>query len=221
MAVDDGGSTAVLFDLDGTLVDSFPGIASAYHHMLQAMDLEDIPDSEIRPLVGQNIQAVLSEYFGLSGDRLEKGVLTFRDEYGSHGLYRYSKYEGIDHALKRLQNDTVTLCIATGKLRTMASDLLVHAAWSETFAVVGGAEVDGSRLHKRDIIAWTLDQMPKGTRAVAMVGDRGVDIEGGRELGLPGIGVTWGYGDTDELDAAGASVIVHSPEQLLRALRDI
>jgi phosphoglycolate phosphatase len=221
MPANDGGSTAVLFDLDGTLVDSFPGIASAYHHMLQAVDLKDIPDSEIRPLVGQNIKAVLSEHFGLSGNRLEKGVSAFRSEYGSHGLFRYSKYDGIDHALKQLQNDTVTLCIATGKLRSMASDLLAHAAWSETFAVVGGAEVDGSRLHKRDIIAWTLEQLPNGTRAVAMVGDRGVDIEGGRELGLPGIGVTWGYGDTNELGAAGASVIVDSPEQLLRALRDI
>ena len=68
MPVDDGGSTAVLFDLDGTLVDSFPGIASAYHHMLQAVDLKDIPDSEIRPLVGQNIKAVLHEHFGLSGE---------------------------------------------------------------------------------------------------------------------------------------------------------
>ena len=89
------------------------------------------------------------------------------------------------------------------------------------FAVVGGAEPDGSRIHKRDIIAWSLGQLPKGLEAVAMVGDRGVDMEGGQELGLLGIGVTWGYGDTARTVAGGASVIVDSPDELLQALRDI
>jgi len=221
MPVDNRVSIAVVFDLDGTLIDSFPGIAAAYHHMLHELNLEDIPDHEIRGLVGQNIKAVLNENFGLSGDRLERGVAAFRGEYGARGLYRYSKYDGIDSALEQLRNDTVTLCIATGKLQTMANDVLTHAAWSETFAVVGGADDDRSRLHKRDIVAWTLDQLPKGTRPVAMVGDRGVDMESGRELGLLGIGVTWGYGDTAELDAGGASLIVDSPNDLLRVLRNI
>jgi phosphoglycolate phosphatase len=218
MPVDNGASTAVLFDLDGTLIDSFPGIAAAYHHMLHELGLEDVLDREIRGLVGQNIEAVLHENFGLSGDRLDKGVAAFRAEYGSRGLYRYSKYEGIERVLERLRDEAITLCIATSKMRSMTSDLLAHAGWSETFAVVGGAEPEDSRIHKRDIIAWSLGQLPRGTQAVAMVGDRGIDIASSQELGLPGIGVTWGYGDRAELIAAGASVIVDSPDKLLQTL---
>jgi phosphoglycolate phosphatase len=218
MLTDSAVPTAVLFDLDGTLVDSFPGIASAYHYMLQKMDLGEMTDLAIRELVGQNISSVLSEHFGLSGDRLDEGISTFRRDYGLRGLFRYSKYEGIERVLHRLRDQAVTLCIATSKLRSMTSDLLDHAGWSETFAVVGGAELDGSRIHKRDIIAWSLGQLPEGTRAVAMVGDRGIDIASSQELGLPGIGVTWGYGDRAELVAAGASVIVDSPDELLLAL---
>jgi phosphoglycolate phosphatase len=209
---------AVLFDLDGTLIDSLPGIVSAYHHLLRELDLGDLPDEDVRKLVGQNISAVLSERFGLSGDRLNRGISVFRDNYGTTGLYRYSKYDGVDDALRKLREDGVTLCIATSKLRSMATDLLSHAGWSRCFAVVSGAEPDGSRIHKRDIIAWSLGQLPRGTRAVAMVGDRGLDIEGGQEMGLLGIGVTWGYGDPTELAAAGASAIVDSPRELLDAL---
>lgn len=211
-------SVAVLFDLDGTLIDSLPGILGAYHHLLAELRLGNRSDEEIRQLVGQNVSLVLEEQFGLSGDQLTRGVTAFREHYGSHGLFQYSKYDGIDSALVDLSSNEIVLCIATSKLRHMACDVVRHAGWSGTFEIVSGAEADGSRVHKRDIMSWSLDQLPRGARAVAMVGDRAVDIESSKDLGLIGIGVTWGYGDRTELTSAGASLIVDSPQDLVRAL---
>jgi phosphoglycolate phosphatase len=214
-------SRAVLFDLDGTLVDSFPGIASAYRHVLTEMGLGDKDDADLAPLMGPPIQEGLQHYFGLSGTRLEEGIRIFREHYGSHGLFRFAKYTGVDEMLIALRDEDFELCLATSKLQSLATDVIGHAGWADLFSVIGGADPDGTRYRKTDVIAWTMTQMTSGAAAVAMVGDRAADIVGGRALGLPGIGVTWGYGSVGELDDAGAMMTVDSPPELLSILRGL
>ncbi len=187
-------SRAVLFDLDGTLIDSFPGIADAYHHLLKQLGLDEVDDADLRQLIGPPIQQALRGHFGLSGSRLDEGVRIFREHYATKGLFRFSKYPGIDELLLDLTSQGFELYIATSKLRTMAVDIVKHAGWGDLFSAVGGAEPDGSRHLKKDVIEWTITQVNDGTRVVAMVGDRADDIVCGRELGLCGVGVTWGYG---------------------------
>jgi len=209
----------VLFDLDGTLVDTFPGIASAYRHVLSQLGLDDMDDDDLKPLIGPPIQEGLREHLGLNDDRLEEGIRIFREHYRANGLFRFAKYSGVEEMLLALRDQEFDLYIATSKLRTMAIDVIAHAGWTDLFNVVGGAEPDGTRHLKRDVIEWTLTQVTGGARVVAMVGDRAADIVGGREFGLRGIGVTWGYGSVGELDQAGATVTVDSPSALLSTLR--
>lgn len=209
---------AVLFDLDGTLVDSFSGIASAYHHVAAEMGLCSVEDADLRPLIGPPIQVGLQQHFGLTGARLEEGIRVFREHYRANGLFRFSKYPGVEPMLLELRSQGFELCIATSKLRTMAEAIVEHARWADLFDVVGGAEPDGTRHLKRDVIEWTMTQVPSESRIVAMVGDRADDIAASRDLGLPGIGVAWGYGSITELDVAGAALTVESPDQLLAAL---
>ena len=213
-----GASRAVLFDLDGTLVDSFPGIAMAYSHVTAQMGLVGINEADLRQLIGPPIQVALHQQFGLNGDRLEEATRIFREHYGAHGLFRFSKYEGVEAMLLGLRDHGFDLYVATSKLRTMAIEILRHAGWIDLFKVVGGAELDGSRYKKKDVIEWTLAQVIDGGHVVAMIGDRAADIIGGRETGLRGIGVTWGYGSARELDEAGAVFTADTPEQLLSVL---
>ncbi len=211
-------SRAVLFDLDGTLVDSFPGIAAAYHATLEELGLGDRDDAEIAAFIGPPIQVVLAEHFGLRGTRLDQGVQFFRRHYGGSGLLRFSAYPGVDTMLGALRDEGLRLCIATSKLRSMALEVVGHAGWADTFDVVGGAHPGGTPSRKREVIEWTLGHLPPGTEVTAMVGDRADDIVGGRDLGVPGIGVTWGYGSADELVAAGAVAVVDSPHDLVTCL---
>jgi phosphoglycolate phosphatase len=216
--VRDAASRAVFFDLDGTLVDTFQGIADSYRHLLTQLGLGDMDDSELRQFIGPPIQEVLRQSFGLSGGRLEDGIRIFRQHYGAEGLFRFSKYQGVDKMLLDLRSEGFDLYIATSKLQSMAIDIIDHAGWAGVFNVVGGAKQDGTRHLKKDVIAWTLAEVANGADVVAMVGDRAADIVGGREHGLRGIGVTWGYGSAEELDRAGATVTADSPDDLLTAL---
>src|SRR5579862_4772305 len=112
-----GGRGVVLFDLDGTLVDTFPGIASAYRHVVSQMGLPEMDDTDLKLLIGPPIQEGLHRYLGLSGERLEDGIRIFREHYGTQGLVRFSKYPGIEEMLHALRDDGFDLSIATSKLR--------------------------------------------------------------------------------------------------------
>jgi phosphoglycolate phosphatase len=206
---------ALLLDLDGTLIDSFPGIARAYRHVLNEMDLGDMEDSAIKQFIGPPIQEVLERQFQLSGPRLAKGITIFRSHYGSEGLFDFTIYPGINEMIGSLTRADFTLCIATSKLTHMANEILERAGWSEDFLIVGGALPDGTRHLKTDVVGWTIGQLSPSQSAVAMVGDRAADISGGNAHGLAGIGVGWGYGETDELAQAGATAIADTPEQLI------
>lgn len=209
---------AILFDLDGTLVDSLPGITEAYRFTFDALELDDTNGSDLKQFVGPSIREVLSDHFGLHGSRLEDGVRLFRSHYTAEGLLRFAKYEGVDDMLRRLKGQGDSLYIATSKLWTMAERVIEHADWKDLFSFVGGSKADGSRYLKRDIIAWTLTQVAQGEVPSAMIGDRAVDISGGRALGLNSIGALWGYGSHAELADAGASIIVEHPRNLQAAL---
>jgi phosphoglycolate phosphatase len=209
----------VLFDLDGTLVDSFAGIADAYRYLLGQLHLGDLDEEDLRKLVGPSIREVLLEHFGLSGSQLEEAVEIFRQHYGDEGLLNFTKYPGVDELLETMHGRGLQLCIATSKMATMAAKVVDRAGWSALFTFIGGAE-DTGRYRKEDVIRWTLHHVPHETRVLAMVGDRAADILGARTLGLEGIGVTWGYGEVRELVAAGASAIVSSPQEVLTAIAD-
>jgi phosphoglycolate phosphatase len=211
----------VLFDLDGTLVDSFPGIASALQHVVAEMGLNTVEDADLKPLIGPPIQVGLQRQFGLSGPRLEGGIRLFREHYRAHGLLRFSKYQGVEQMLLDLRSRGFSLCIATSKLRAFAVAIVEHAGWADLFDVLGGAEPDGTTYCKKDVIEWTMIHLPSEACVVAMVGDRADDITASREIGLRGIGVTWGYGSVTELDEAGATITVESPDQLFATLTEL
>lgn len=211
-------SHVVLFDLDGTLVDSFPGISDAYHHVRAELGLPPVDDAQMRPLIGPPIQVGLERHFGLTGTRLEEGVRIFRAHYADSGWFRFSKYPGVDPMLLELHARGLRLGIATSKLRAMAAAIIERAGWSDLFELVEGAESDGSRYLKRDVIECAISCLPPTSHVVAMVGDRAEDMVASRELGLRAIGVTWGYGSALELRRSDASLTVDSPDQLLEEL---
>jgi phosphoglycolate phosphatase len=140
--------------------------------------------------------------------------------YGSEGVLQFTLYEGIEKLLNGLVDRGFDLYIATSKLRSMALEVVEHAGWTDRFKAVGGAEADGSRHHKKDVIEWTMTQVSGGSPVVAMVGDRAEDMAASRELDLRAIGATWGYGSVEELRHAGATAIADRPSQLFSMLSE-
>jgi phosphoglycolate phosphatase len=204
-----------LFDLDGTLTDSGPGIVEGLRYALDAMDIEHPDDATIRTFLGPPLMVTFRDHFGMDDDQIEEGIRLYREHYNDIGLFNNIVFDGIPELLAALQADGYTLATATSKPTETATRILVHFDLAQHFTFIGGATMDSSRSLKADVIAHTLQSVKANEfDVIHMVGDRGHDVIGARAHGIETIGVTWGYGSPDELTQAGARVLVHTPADI-------
>jgi len=205
-----------LFDLDGTLTDPKPGILKSFQYALSALGVEgEAADPSL--LIGPPLREAIRGLYGLSEPETERAVAKYREYYSEAGLFENDVYPGIRELLRALADSKVTLAVATSKASVYTNRILSRFGLDGFFSFVSGDELDGSltKNGKRDIIRAALDALDPGRemRAV-MIGDRRHDITGAREMGIDSIGVLWGYGSRDELEAAGATRIAASMEEL-------
>jgi phosphoglycolate phosphatase len=205
----------VIFDLDGTLIDSRPGILSGLRHALGSLGHDLPPDLDLDWAIGPPLDEVMARLLSPRGDvRVEAAVLAYREHYGRLGLFDARLYEGIAPLLAELSSSGRTLFIGTSKLAPFARRVAEHFGLAHHFRGVFGSEADGRFRRKADLIRRILDEHRLAPSEVVMVGDREHDVLGARALGVPVVSVTYGYGTAEELLAAGATVLCDSPDQL-------
>jgi len=217
----------VLFDLDGTLTDSAPGILGGLRFALTEMGVEVPPESDLRTFLGPPLAVTFADRFGFDQVQIDQAIAHYRTYYHHGGELENSVYAGMPEVLDHLQSEGITLAVATSKPTISATRILQHFGLGDAFAVIAGAELDGSRQHKADVIAHALDELSRqsgstniNTADVHMVGDREHDVLGAAQHGIPTLGVLWGYGSAEELRSAGAKALIHQPSALLPALAD-
>lgn len=206
---------SILFDLDGTVVDSKPGILASCSAALRSLGHR--PDSlDIGNLIGPPLEEVLTEILGRFGDdRVAEAVLAYRDHYGTAGFLETTIYPGLVAALDQLLALKAKLYIATSKRRIFAQQILEHLGFIDLFAGVHGSEPGGAIDRKADLIADVLRRHELNADRCLMVGDRRQDAEGARANGVSTVGVLWGYGDRAELESAGVMHIAAYPGELI------
>jgi phosphoglycolate phosphatase len=203
----------VLFDLDGTLVDSRPGIFAGLRHTLRQLG-HDLPEQ--LPLdwaIGPPLRLVLARLLEPFGDpRVQEAVAEYRSWYGATGLFDAAPYPGIPELLDRLAGSQKALYVSTAKQTPFARALLAHLRLADRFRVIQGVEPEGRFEHKPDLVRHLLESegLPPG-RAV-LVGDRQHDVEAGHANGVAVIGALWGYGGPAELQ--DADYLCASPAEL-------
>ena len=212
----------VLLDLDGTISDSSPGIARSLQHAFAACGYEPPSDEQVRTVIGPPFEIGLPT-LGIRVDDIERVVLAYRDRYEDVGLFENTVYPGIVEMLDTLAAAGHTLSIATAKPEPTARRIIEHFGFTDRFAVQAGAtvEVGTGRRTKADVINYALISLqlaPSDLARVVMVGDRDHDVEGAHLNAIDCIGVTWGFGSWDELHAAGAAAIVHTPGEVAAAV---
>lgn len=209
--------SAVLFDLDGTIIDSATDITGSLAHMFAEMGLPVPSDDTLRAYVGPPLLDSLRMTAGFSDAEAWEALNVYRDHYGEHVL-RSPVFPGVAGVLERLHAAGIPIALATSKPERMARQVLDHAGLSEYFTVITGASDDESRSTKADVVAEALRRLQAqgvDTANPVMVGDRGYDTLGALANGVPTILVEWGYGSPAE--AGDAMAVVHSADQL-RAL---
>lgn len=206
----------ILFDLDGTLTDSGPGIMNCAELALKHFHLP-IPDRAfMREFVGPPLHDTFVK-FGVPADRTDEAIAVYRSRYTTVGLYENTPYPGIEDLLQTLKAQGHQLLVATSKPEGMAVKILTHFNLASYFSEICGASLDHSRSTKEDVIAYLLTRCEKG-RSMLMVGDTAFDVVGAAAHGIPAIGVAWGYGKVADMVVAGAKAIAHDPEELLALL---
>lgn len=205
----------ILFDLDGTLTDSAPGILACIDYALDDLGLERPAEDVMRTFLGPPLYDTFGGHFGLSEDDVHRAVAKYRERYHDVGLFENDVYDGIPALLAEVSAQ-VPIAVATSKPTYSATRILEHFDLARYFTVIGGSELDGTRIHKEQVVAYSLTSMRDagvGTAPV-MVGDREHDVRGAATHGVPCIGVLWGYGSREELDAAGAQAIAETVPEL-------
>jgi phosphoglycolate phosphatase len=210
-------SRLVLFDLDGTLVDSAPGIHASVRAAAAALGLPAPTPAALRAMVGPPLQDGFALAFGLAGPDLDRAVAAYRAYYVAGAMLDAPPYAGVVALLDRLRSDGATLAVATSKPEQFAVRILGHVGLLDRFASVHGATLDGAVRHKHQVIGAALARHPEGAAPV-LVGDRAQDVLGAAAHGMPCIGAGWGPAEDGELERAGVAAIAATPADVVDAL---
>lgn len=210
----------VLFDLDGTLVDSSPGIFSSVRHAARELGRPEPTPEQLRAMVGPPLQDGFARVLGVPAADLPRAVGAYRAHYAAGALLDVSVHDGIPELLAALAQGGATLTVATSKPEPFAVRVLHHTGLLPSFASVHGATMDGAVRHKDQVVAAALAAHPGG-RDPVLVGDRSNDVLGAAAHGLPCIGAGWGPAGDGELETAGAAAVAGTPADVLLALAKI
>ena len=208
--------THVFFDLDGTLIDSSEGITRSVQYALERMGFDVPPKSELLGFIGPPLLWGFSELCGMNPEQARHAVTLYRERYSKIGVLECALYDGIQALLHRLCEAGVVCVLATCKPHLFASRILEHLGVSDCFAFVSGPELDGTRNEKHEVIAYAMENLNiSSPDAVLMVGDRRDDVVGAKKCNMNCVGVEWGFGTREELEAAGAVQVIQKPSELL------
>jgi phosphoglycolate phosphatase len=213
--------SAVLFDLDGTLADPFEGIAGCIRHALRALGANVPDDPRLRRCIGPPLREVFGDLLDTEDpDRVDAAVGLYRERFDTHGILENRVYAGIPALLADVRSEGWRACVVTSKPQPYAERILRHLELADFFQAVYGSGLDGTRAAKDELFAHALASENLPPHDAIAVGDRHHDVDGARAVGLDAIGVTWGFGESAELEAAGAARLCASPAALLAALRE-
>lgn len=207
----------VLFDLDGTLTESAPGIVNSIAHALAAVGAPPLTPDVLLRFIGPPLIGSLREFAGLDDAQVDAALAAYREYFNRAGMFENSVYEGIPALLQGLVDDGRRLAVTTAKPLSAAAPIVEHFNLARFFDAVCGPASDGVHESKAAVIADALAQLQVApSRDVVLVGDRAHDVEAARAMGISCVGALWGYGSRDELaDADELANDVHELAALL------
>lgn len=212
-------STPVIFDLDGTLVDPYLGVTSSIKYALTCLDLEFPPEEMFRTFIGPPLRYTFGDMLGETRvAEVERAVALYREHFAETGILGHTPYAWTRELLFALQSCGTPLFVCTSKAQVFAEEVLRNCQLDEFFVSVYGPQFDGKLDNKSKLLKLLLEEEKLGATSPFMVGDRKYDIEAGKQNALATIGVTWGYGEENELLEYGADHICRDVAQLRRLL---
>lgn len=206
---------AVLFDLDGTIIDSRVPFTTSVNYALTAHGQPPREPEQLWHYLGPPTRITFTELLGDDERLVEEVLATYREHYDRTSAETTAVFDGVAELLHSLRG-RVRLAVATSKIATSAVALLEHLGLADLFDVISGPPASALAEPKAVTVAQALAALADSAAvsSAVMIGDRLYDVEGAREHGLATIGVLWGAGSEQELRAAGAAAIVARPDEI-------
>lgn len=193
--------TAFLFDLDGTIIDSAPGITASLAWTFERLGRPIPTPAELLAFVGPPILDSFRDLAGMDAAQAQHALEVYRPHYLQTGVFNSSVYPGMSELLKRVHESGIPVSLATSKPELPALTALEFYGLAKYFTVITGASHDEVRSRKADVVEEALIRLRAlgvDLSSVVMIGDREHDVHGAAEHGLPTIFVEWGYGSPAE-----------------------
>jgi len=210
----------ILFDLDGTLIESGPGIFAAVNAMLVDFGKEKKPDRELFPLIGPPIRTGFREILGLPPEQADQQIKLYSDHYRNEFHKLIHPFAGIIGMMETLKAAGARLGVVTSKAEPIAREHIKDMGLDHCVEYLCGATMDG-RGDKPDLLRKAIADLSlegEELRSAVMVGDRLFDLNGANAVGLDSIGVLYGYGARAELEACKPRYLVNTVEELTSLL---
>lgn len=192
---------SVIFDLDGTLLDTREGIIESAKYAAQELGYEQLPYETMLTFVGPPIQASFMKHYGCDKDSAQRAADVFRDYYKNQALYLAKPYEGIYDLCRTLKDNGIRMSVATYKREDYATDLLRHFDFDKYCDPMHGAD-NNNVLRKEDIVRMCMEEMGASKEDTVLIGDTDNDAKGALKAGISFIAVTYGFGFKTEEDVS-------------------
>ncbi len=231
----------VIFDLDGTLIDSRIGIHSSIVHTLKEVGVPAVDQDVLSQFIGPPLIDSFQSVCGMSEPEAERAVAVYKDYFAVEGIKGFEIYEGVPEMLWLLRASGVRMAIATTKDDVFAREIALNADFMPFLEAVIGSDREGTMLRKPELIAAALSALglpalgpsphtgtstrhsresgnPSDASRIVMVGDHALDILGAKANGITSIAVTYGFGNNEELQRAQPDHVADSVMELRNLL---
>lgn len=205
---------AILFDMDGTIINSEEGITKCVQYALQAFGIEEIDLSKLRCFIGPPLDPVFREKYGMTWERSWEAVEKYRERYDVKGIYECRIYDGVRETLELLKEKGYILAVASSKPESACKRIVEHFGLEKYFDYVAGSTLDGSVSTKQEVLELLMERMQGDDSGevilkedMCLIGDTKYDALGAAAVHIPCIGVSYGFGTREELLEAKAAAV--------------
>jgi len=211
----------VFFDFDGTIADTQVGTIKALESMAKTMSLSDLGQDTYKKFIGPSLTASLEKFYpDLAESRYPDAIKAYQAYYNTKGLHQLNLYPQIADVLMALKDEGYNLYISSTKPESLIKDLISYLKLDSYFTGLYGASNDQvTRINKTDILRYGLENTGADPKEAVIIGDRATDIQGGIANHIHTLGITYGFGDYQELAQANAEVILEDPTEIPSEIR--
>jgi phosphoglycolate phosphatase len=210
----------LIFDFDGTIVDTSEGIIKSMHYAFEKLEIKNLPDSRVKEIIGPPLDEMIAMLFDTEDKKLiEKGMFNFRQRYSEEGLEELKLYDSVEDTLSYLHNSNIKLFIVTSKPYKLTKVISENLGIIQYFNDISGSNLYGESKSKGYRIKEIINKHNLDVKETFMVGDRKEDVISANQNSIYTIGMLYGFGKKEDLESAGCKYFCNDFKELKKLIK--